>query len=231
VPSLVGRAGQLLLDLVFPPRCALCGRGGGFLCGDCERALPRAVPPRCRICWKASPAAVCAACSNDPPPFDGLRSPFVMDEGVREAVHSLKYRGVVALAAPMGRLLAGTVRLWGIAPDVVAPVPLHWRRQRSRGYNQSAEVAKVAAALLGVPFDPRLLRRIRPAPPQVRSGGIEERRRNVEGAFVAQGKVSGRRVLIVDDVATTGATMGACAGALRAAGAAQIWGLTFARED
>lgn len=229
--SLVGRAGQLLLDLVFPPRCALCGRGGGFLCGDCERALPRAGPPRCRICWKASPAAVCAACSKDPPPFDGLRSPFVMDEGAREAVHSLKYRGVVALAAPMGRLLVGTVRLWGIAPDVVAPVPLHWRRQRSRGYNQSAEMAKVVAVALGVPFDPRLLRRIRPAPPQVRSGGIEERRRNVEGAFVAQGEASGRRVLIVDDVATTGATMGACAGALRAAEAAQIWGLTFARED
>lgn len=154
-----------------------------------------------------------------------------MRDGARDAVHSLKYRGVVALAEPMGRALAGAVRVWGVAADVVAPVPLHWRRQRSRGYNQSAEMGKVAAAALALPFEPALLRRIRPAPPQVRSGGLEDRRRNVEGAFAARCDAAGRRVLLVDDVATTGATMAACATALRTAGAAQIWGITFARED
>ncbi len=229
--TLFRRAGRLALDLVFPPRCLLCGRGGDFLCHACARALPRAHPPRCRICWLPSPAGVCPDCLHWPPPFTGLRSAFRMEEGAREAVHALKYRGMTVLAEPMGAALADVALDWQVRPDVITAVPLHWRRRRQRGYNQSAEMAAVVAGRLGLPLEGQLLRRVRPSPPQAASAGLAERRRNVEGAFEAGRAASARAVLLVDDVATSGATMSACATALRAAGASAVWGLTFARED
>ncbi len=230
-PTLAGRAGRLLVDVLFPARCVLCGRGGDFICRLCERRLLPADPPRCRICWLPSSSSVCHACSLQPPPFEGLRSAFRMEGGARDLVHALKYRGLSALGPVMARLMQDLVVSWSIRSDVVAPVPLHWRRRRSRGYNQSAEMAKELARRLDLRFDRRLLRRVRPAPPQARSAGPEERRRNVEGAFEAQPRAGGLSVLLLDDVATTGATLGACATALREAGAARVWAVTFARED
>lgn len=154
-----------------------------------------------------------------------------MQAGAREAVHALKYRGMTVLAEPMGAALAEAAVAWGVRPDVVAAVPLHWRRHRQRGYNQSEEMAKVAARRLGLRFEGHLMRRTRPSPPQAGSAGLAERRRNVEGAFEARPPAAGLAILLVDDVATSGATMSACAVALRSAGAAAVWGLTFARED
>ena len=115
-----------------------------------------------------------------------------------------------------------------LSPDVIAPVPLHGRRERERGYNQSSLLAREVSRRAGI-GSAQALRRTRDTPSQT-AMSIEERRRNVDGAFECAGDVRGRRVLLVDDVVTTGATMSACAATLKAAGATRVWGLAFARQ-
>ena len=150
----------------------------------------------------------------------------------RELVHALKYRGMTALAAPMAALLAQAVRSHGLAADVVVPVPLSGLRRRLRGYNQAEALARALGRELGLSVSGRALERRRPTPPQARSADAEARRRNVVGAFRCRERaIAGQSALLVDDVATTGATLDACAAALKAAGARSVWGLTFARED
>jgi len=151
---------------------------------------------------------------------------------VREAVHALKYNHLSALARPMGELMAEYVKTEKLPVDLAVPVPLFGRRQRLRGYNQSALLARELARLDGLSLAGRGLSRRRDTPPQARSVDAEARRRNVAGAFAADGhRVEGRRVLLVDDVMTTGATLDSCARALLQGGAASVWALTFARED
>lgn len=153
-----------------------------------------------------------------------------MDGDARRLVHELKYQGLSALGHPMARLMAAA--LDPADAELVAPVPLHRGRQRSRGYNQPDELARHLATLLGLPYERGAARRVRATAPLARSQGRDERRRIVAGAFAAvPGRVRGRRILLVDDVVTTGATLDACARALRDAGAADVRGLAFARAD
>ena len=229
---LAERVGRIALDLFFPARCVGCGAGGSFVCPACAAALPSAAPPRCPRCWRPGVDRVCEACRLDPPPFDGLFAAYVYNGLSRELVHHLKYRETAALATPMASLLAQA--LAGRAPPagVIVPVPLSGVRRRTRGYNQSEALARALGRELGLPVAPRTLSRRRHTPPQARSAGAEERRRNVEGAFAARAaEAAGRRVLLLDDVTTTGATLRACAGALREAGASSVWAVAFARED
>jgi ComF family protein len=148
-------------------------------------------------------------------------------------VHALKYAYVSALAQPMARLMAAYVEEEEvIEADLLAAVPLYVRRQRLRGYNQSLLLARELSRLCGVPLAERGLARRRNTPPQAGSADAEARKRNVADAFVADRRwAEGKRVLVIDDVMTTGATLDACARALRQAGAASVWALTFARED
>jgi ComF family protein len=228
--TLLTRLRDFALDFVFPPRCAACGRGGTFLHDACAAAMAPAVPPRCAWCWDVSGTERCPECARRPPAFDGLRSLYVMAGAAREAVHALKYRGHAATGGPMGKLMAAHARALGLEADLVAAVPLVGRRRRLRGYNQSEVLARVVASALGLPFDASALRRVRSSPPQARAATSEERRRNVDGAFVAvASRVARRRVLLIDDVATTGATLDACACALKQAGAREVWCLTWAR--
>ena len=230
-PSVVQRLGRTALDLVFPPRCGGCGSGGSFLCPACAAALQPALPPRCLRCWRPG-ANPCDECELTPPPFAGLRAAFVHDGNARTLVHALKYRGLTALAAPMAVLLAEMVRRQAIGADWVVPVPLSGRRRRTRGYNQAEVLAKELARELDLPLDRRALVRRRHSPAQATSVDVSERRRNVADAFAVRGAAfEGATILLVDDVTTTGATLAACATALRGAGAGVVWGITFARED
>lgn len=231
--SVVGRLGQAALELLFPARCVGCGNSGAFLCAACRLLLIPALPPRCPRCWQPGAGArLCLECQLAPPAFDGLRAAFVYQGVAQRLVQALKYQGMTALAGPMAALLAEAVREHGLAADVVVPVPLAGLRKRTRGYNQAEALARPLARELGLPLRPQTLARRRHTPPQARSADAEERRRNVAGAFVARGPVvAGRQVLLVDDVATTGATLAAAAAALKEAGARSVWGLTFARED
>lgn len=199
------------LDLLYPRKCVGCGAVGAYLCDRCIADAPRA----------ADTTGV------------GLQlvlAPFQMQGAPQKAVHRLKYNGVRGLAAPMGIAMAQHLERHGVAPDVIVPVPLHRSRQRERGYNQAALLAREVGRWLAVPVDEKLLVRAAAAPAQARSASREERQANVAGAFKAQREAIGKSVVIVDDVTTTGATLQACAATLRQAGARRLWGLTFARE-
>ena len=224
--------GGALLDAVVPRRCGLCGRFDTFLCASCAAGLPVAAPPRCPTCWATTgPSNRCRTCAAVlVHSLAGVRSAYELRDGARRLVHALKYDGLSALAGPMGELMAVSLSQWGIRPDLVAPVPLHRSRERRRGFNQSALLARACAEAAGVPLDRSLLRRLRATAPQVRMADAEARRQNVAGAFATSRPVVGATVLLVDDVCTTGATLRACADALRAVGAGRIYGLTFARD-
>ena len=165
--------------------------------------------------------------------LEGLRSLYVFCEGARDLVHALKYSYHSTLASPMGELMARYLEGTPLIADVLVPVPLHPRRQRTRGYNQSLLLAREMSLRSGLPLAARALLRRRDTPPQARAVEASARRRNVAGAFDCRpGAVAGRRVLLVDDVTTTGATLDACARVLLAqGGASSVWALTFARED
>lgn len=229
--TVLARATRIGLDLLFPPRCALCGRAGVMLCGACVSALPAADGPRCGRCWMPTGLrSLCRHCRETPPAFASARAAFVMDAGARTLAHLLKYEDMTALAAPMAELIARTVTL--PAADVVVPVPLHAGRARSRGYNQALALARPLAQIAGLPLDERAARRIRATAPLAKTMHREERRRIVGGAFRADARhVSGRALLLVDDVMTTGATLDACATALREAGARSVVCVTWARAD
>jgi ComF family protein len=229
---LAERVGRIALDLLFPARCIGCGAGGSFVCEACAATLPLAMPSRCARCWRPGVGGVCESCRADPPPFDGLVAAYVYSGLARELVHHLKYREATALAAPMASLLTKAVAGRLPQADLIVPVPLSGLRRRTRGYNQSEALARALGRELELLVSARALSRRRHTPPQARSAGAEERRRNVEGAFEARaGEVASRRVLLLDDVTTTGATLRACAAALRSAGARSVWALAFARED
>ncbi|KPK47926.1 MAG: hypothetical protein AMJ77_01650 [Dehalococcoidia bacterium SM23_28_2] len=232
-PSPLARVGQAVLDVLFPARCVGCGAFGSFLCQACQAELPSARPPRCPICWQPQrQGALCGRCREERPAFQGARSLYLYEGAARETVHALKYNHLSALAKPMAQLMAPCLEAEAIEAEVVMAVPLYGRRQRLRGYNQSALLARELSRLCGLPLAGRGLARRRNTPPQARSAEAEERRRNVADAFIAdRRRVEGRRILLIDDVMTTGATLDACARALRQAGAVSVWALTFARED
>lgn len=224
----LARAGRFILDAVYPPSCALCGRAGVFLCAACEASLPRADGKRCPRCWLPLHQPHC-----DPEPaFAALRSRYRYVDDVRKLVHRLKFSRLSSLAEPLGTLLAELVIDEGGVADALVPVPLRTMGERERGYNQAALLAKQAAKVLGIPVIEPLQRR-GAATVQAKTKSAEQRRLNVEGAFsLRKGRdVAGMSLLLVDDVATTGATLDACARALLDAGAVAVSAVTLARED
>ncbi len=227
------RIAEATLDLVFPKRCYVCGRHGQFVCTPCRKDLPVLRHPYCSLCAQPEPRMTryCRHCQERPLEIDGIRAPYLMEGPIRNIVHALKYDGIRALAHPMGELLAEFCLQEQLAADVLAPVPLHPKKERERGYNQSFLLARSVGNAINLPVEPLALRRLRNTQSQARSISSEERRVNVDKAFAADpALVEGKLVLVLDDVCTTGATLEACAIALRDAGAASVWGLTLARE-
>lgn len=221
-----------VLDLLFPPRCVGCGSEGNFICSQCKSALAYLHPTLCPRCGVTLPeGSYCHACKNYYREIEGIRSLFPLNGVVRQAVLQFKYQNVKALAAPLAKLVVEYLRVNPMYADTIVPVPLHPRRLRERGYNQSSLLAVELGRLTSWPIVEGALLRIRNTPPQTRTKSAEERRRNVAGAFSCPGRrLSGRHVLLIDDVCTSGATLDACATALKRAGAASVWGLTLARD-
>lgn len=150
---------------------------------------------------------------------------------MRQAIHQLKYRNLRAIAEPLAKLLNDYLATYPIPGEVLVPVPLHQKRLRERGYNQSSLLAKALGKLTNLPVVDDCLIRQRHAPPQARSTTVEERRGNVAGAFACRDhRLQDKQVLLIDDVSTSGATLDACAAALKVIGATSVWGLVLARE-
>ena len=218
--------------LLFPARCLGCRRRGTSLCARCVEAVPWLGPEVCPRCAQASQLGrLCGRCRNNTAALDGLRAACTLDGVVRQGLHDLKYRQARFLAELAADLLARSLAVRPLQVDVLVPVPLSPARHRERGYNQSELIAGQLAEQIGVPMLPDVLERIRDTPPQV-GRSAAERRENVRGAFAVRQPeaVSGRRVALLDDVATTGSTLRACAEPLKAAGATRCFGLVVARE-
>jgi len=150
---------------------------------------------------------------------------------MRQAIHELKYRNLRALAAPLVKLLQDYLITNPVPGEVLVPVPLHRKRLRERGYNQSSLLAQELGKVTNLPVVEDCLVRQQHAPPQARTASVSERQSNVADAFTCgDERLRGKQVLLIDDVSTSGATLNACARTLKSAGTASVWGLVMARE-
>lgn len=233
---------KALLDILFPPLCHLCrtfvpGREEIYLCPGCREKIAPILSPLCPVC--GLPFATengidhpCGPCITSRRPFAGARAAARFEGPVQELIHRFKYGNKVHLALPLGLLTAQA--LAGFLPsegaDFIVPVPLHRKRLRERGFNQAQLLARVLAKQWHINLLAHNLRRIRWTEPQIGLSAAD-RERNVRGAFeVADpARFEDRRLLLVDDVYTTGSTVGECARTLKRAGAGEVLVITVAR--
>ena len=228
------------LDVALPPLCPSCreplGRGMG-LCAACWSKLSLIEPPFCPrlgipFAYDPGPGVISMEAIADPPAYQRARAAVRYDDIARALIHAYKYGDRLDLAPLIGGWMARAGRELVAEADALIPVPLHWRRLWARRFNQSATLARAVSETVRVPVIDDALQRVRPTAQQV---GLSKsaRAENVQGAFrvSADGKarVSGRRLILIDDVLTSGATTDACARALLRAGAKQVDVLVFAR--
>ncbi len=216
------------VDIVYPRRCATCGRRGAWVCTECEARYVPFAKPWCDRCGVPTNGQRCK-CASTPPGLDRLRAFGPFDGWLRDAILQFKYEAEWARADHLAPLIASTMEdLHDI--DALVPVPLHPARLRQRGFNQSLILAKHVGQLVNLPVEEPVVRSRR-TQAQARLRGID-RAANVADAFAVPVAecVNGRAVVLIDDVVTTGSTLAACASALRAAGAASVSAVALARE-
>jgi len=194
--------------------------------------LPQLKGPLCPRCGKPQASDIlCPACVRVQTEIDGIRSPYRFEETIRKAVHQLKYQNLKAVSFCLAGLLADYLQSDPLPGEIIVPVPLHPRRLRERGYNQSGLLARGLGKIMNLPVVENCLVRVKEAQPQVKTPNIEERRKNVIDAFMCRDeKLRGRQIILIDDVCTSGATLESCGIALKSKGVISIWGLTLARE-
>lgn len=233
-------AGHWAVDRLLPPRCLGCGAiapRDGALCGACWGGLSFIERPFCACCglpfeFDVADGALCGGCVAGPPAFDAARAVLRYDDESRPLILSFKHGDRMQAGRHFGGWMARAGAELAQQADLVAPVPLHWRRLAARRYNQSAELARGVAAAAGIGLCVDLLRRTRATPSQ---GGLNRRARrlNVRGAFAVMARrrpsIQGAHILLVDDVLTTGATVEAAARTLKRAGASRVDILVLAR--
>ncbi len=245
---------NFFIDALYPRRCRRCGGGPvdrrrtvdgadlrgrstgstGFFCESCARDIYPIKSPLCAVCGVPFPDGSgddhpCFDCLSQSPGYTAARAAVEYKGTVREAIHIYKYGRLRAMQEFLGPLMADAAGAFFPDAEIAAAVPLHRRRLARRGFNRSRFLAKYAAQTLDIPLNLDALTRIRYTRPQVELSQAE-REANVKGAFAVEGDVfEGRRVLLVDDVYTTGATVRECAKVLKKAGAEKVYVLTVAR--
>ena len=218
------------LDWLMPPRCGGCRQLGGWLCLRCRQRVRRLEEPLCPRCGREVEFSTDnCGCRERLRALKRARAAAAYEGPLESAIHRFKYEGWRSLAPALGGLVADRLAVEGLPAALLLAVPLHERRLRSRGYNQSELLAKELRRRFGLVGGSRWLVRLRDTPPQV---GLDRlhRQANVAGAFAWRGpSLAGRPVILVDDVATTCATLEACAAAVRTAGSGIVHGVTVAR--
>ncbi len=211
---------------LFPATCVLCGcdaAGELDLCTACRADLPHVLRacPRCGLPLATEAAGECGACVTDPPAFTRTSAPFRYEDPVKHLIHALKFNRKLYVARVLGELMAGHYEQQGARPDVIIPVPLHPGRLRERGFNQALELARPVAARLHIPINIHACARTRGTAAQSDLPAAQ-RAKNIQGAFAMRAQLHVRRVAIIDDVMTTGATANELAGMLIAHGVEEV---------
>ena len=232
--------GGALLNVLFPPVCQLCEGDilTGPFCNGCSGTFTEHLlkGPLCTLCGEpfatnSGPDHQCGDCITGRMPFALARSAYTYKSTVLRAIHKFKYNGKTALAHPLGRLLADSATELPVTPDIIVPVPLHKKRLRSRGFNQSLLLAREVSRHTDTALDYLNLQRGIYTTPQI-TLKANARKLNVSGAFRLEnsGAFKGKKVLLIDDVFTTGATIRECSKVLKKAGA-EVFALTLARAS
>lgn len=220
---------QRVIDTLLPQDCLLCcaPSGSTLLCTDCAADLPRLPTSRCPRCAQPAPGSeVCGRCQRHPPQFDALRALHPYRFPVDRLIQRLKYGHQLAIARHFGGALAAACG--DLHADLIVPMPLHRQRLAERGFNQALEIARPLAAMRGIPLDGHCCTRQRATAPQ-EGLTLRERRRNLRRAFACNTDFAGRHLLLVDDVATTGASVDECARTLKLHGAGRVTVVVLAR--
>ncbi|MDB9822177.1 ComF family protein [Deltaproteobacteria bacterium] len=232
------------IDIIYPPRCHIChnflpnaGHRDNRFCPVCLKGFLKIIPPLCPICGIpfesfSEENHLCENCLRKRPFYDALGAPYLYQGGIMDAIHQMKYGGKSYFAKSLGALLGSFASKWidnSVGP-LMMPVPLHPRKLRERGFNQSLLLARAIMPILGTELDFLSLKRVIYTRPQT---GLnrDERKKNVRNVFDLMGHkgFKGRSVILVDDVATTGNTMNECARILKKAGCKKIFCLALAR--
>lgn len=208
---------------LLPQQCLLCGDAATdlSLCEHCRTDLPWHSSSACPVCALPNPGGErCGACLKHPPAFDATRAILDFDFPVNALLRRYKYAGFLAIAEIMGTLLAEQIQNenW---PDLVIPMPLHPSRLKERGFNQAVEIARIVCGRTGLPLERNACSRIRTTPSQA-GLPLQARRKNLRGVFACNLDLSGRRVVLLDDVMTTGASLDELARCVKDAGAAHV---------
>lgn len=229
-----------IADVIFPPRCLLCGeilKRNSPLCEKCMQGIHFISSPLCVRCGIPFPADggsdhVCGDCLTGEKPYAIARSMATYDGAMLDAIHKFKYRGKTGIGLTLGNIMADFASgIWDMtAFDLIIPAPLHIRRLRERGFNQAVILSRPLSRRFKIPLDFDSLKRVKPTSPQV---GLskKERSANVRGAFsvINPGQIEGKKILLIDDVYTTGSTLIECSRVLIEAGASAAAIFTAAR--
>ncbi len=218
------------MDWLFPPNCGGCDSPGVRWCSDCADKTTTIPAPVCAICGNPTTSSgPCPRCLTSRPSFTALRSFTTFTGPIREAIHKLKYQRDLGIGEALAQPMIDCLQELNWPIDIVTSVPLGLARFKERGYNQATFLARPISLCMRIPYSSRVLVRTRETRTQV-GLTVNERQDNMTGAFQANRKlVLGKNVLVVDDVATSGATLNACATALLEAGASRVYGFSLAR--
>lgn len=235
-----------LIDLIYPVRCHVCQKfleknehEGSAICSDCLNSFSRITSPFCPICRTPFISRTginhhCENCLRKRPQYDALGAPYLYEGVLMDIIHRFKYSGKQHYANSLGRLLADFTKQWLPGPDnyLVMPIPLHPKKLRQRGFNQSLLLARIVSSVFNMELDFLSLRKIKDTIAQTNLTR-KERRKNVRKVFefTGNGNIKGRTIVLVDDVATTGSTLNECARILKRSRCKKVYGLVLARTS